>query len=266
MMFYVSKSVWFVLQPSGFLLLVLLCGSVLLWSRWHRLARRLILVAAIVFLAAGVSPLGYAVLLPLEERFARPQPDASPGAVTGIVVLGGAVIPLVTEARGVVALGSSAERMTAAVALSRRHEGAKVVFAGGRANILQTGMTEAAAAKVFFDQQGLAPDRVIFEERSRNTFENAQNLKMLLDPKPGEHWLLVTSAAHMPRAMGCFRIAGFAVEAWPVDYMTAGYDSLTQLFARPSDGLTKVDLAFKEWVGLIVYRLSGRTDALFPGP
>ncbi len=266
MMFYLSKFVWFLLQPSGSLTLILMCGTALLWSRWHRLARRLVTFAAIGFVVAGVSPVGNALLLPLEERFSRSQEDGEKDTIDGIVVLGGAVDPFVTQERGVVALHNSAERMTASVALAKHYKNARVVFAGGNASILRSGMTKAAAAEVFFTQQGVALERLAFEDRSRNTFENATNVKKLLNPKPGERWLLVTSASHMPRAMGSFRRAGFSVEAWPVDYRTAGYRSILQVFSKPSEGLYRVDVAFKEWVGLLAYRLLGRTDAVFPGP
>jgi uncharacterized SAM-binding protein YcdF (DUF218 family) len=68
----------------------------------------------------------------------------------------------------------------------------------------------------------------------------------------------------MPRAMGCFRKAGFPVEAWPVDYRT----SLREIGLHESipRGLRQTDIAAKEYVGLVTYYLAGRTDALLPGP
>jgi uncharacterized SAM-binding protein YcdF (DUF218 family) len=91
-------------------------------------------------------------------------------------------------------------------------------------------------------------------------------VKALVDPKPGERWLLVTSAWHMPRSIGIFRRVGFTVEPWPVDYRTADAWDLLRLFDAPADGLKRLDTATREWVGLLIYRLTGRTDALFPAP
>ena len=74
---------------------------------------------------------------------------------------------------------------------------------------------EAEAAERFLAAMGVPSGRTTFEARSRNTSENAMLTRDLVSPKPGERWLLVTSAFHMPRAMGAFRHAGFDVIAWP---------------------------------------------------
>jgi uncharacterized SAM-binding protein YcdF (DUF218 family) len=106
----------------------------------------------------------------------------------------------------------------------------------------------------------------MLENRSRNTAENAAFSKALVAPKPGERWLLVTSAMHMPRAIGAFREAGFPVEAYPVDYQTNGWQDLRNVFGSLSGGLGQLDGALHEWIGLIAYRLTGKSSALFPGP
>jgi uncharacterized SAM-binding protein YcdF (DUF218 family) len=110
---------------------------------------------------------------------------------------------------------------------------------------------------------GVAPDRVLVEDRSRNTYENAVMSHDLVQPKAGETWLLLTSAWHMPRAVGCFRHTGWEVLPYPVDYRTEARPRLELLLAPH---LELLDLAAKEWVGLAAYRLLGRIDALFPAP
>ena len=87
-----------------------------------------------------------------------------------------------------------------------------------------------------------------------------------MQPKPGERWLLVTSAHHMPRAVGCFRRIGFDVVPYPVDWRSRGAVDLVVPFATVASGLARTDVAVKEWVGLVVYRLTGKTSELFPGP
>jgi uncharacterized SAM-binding protein YcdF (DUF218 family) len=113
---------------------------------------------------------------------------------------------------------------------------------------------------------GIPADRIIVEERSRDTAENARFTKALADPRPGERWLLVTSAFHMPRSIGAFRRVGFAVEAYPVDYRTRGPEDLARPFASLGDGLRRSDIAMREWIGLLIYWLAGRTSELFPAP
>jgi len=85
-------------------------------------------------------------------------------------------------------------------------------------------------------------------------------------PRPGEHWLLVTSALHMPQAMALCRTVGFAIEAYPIDYKTGGWRDLLALPSSLIGGFYKLDLAGHEWEGLLVDWATGRTPALLPGP
>ena len=111
----------------------------------------------------------------------------------------------------------------------------------------------------------LAPERVIHEEQSRNTFENVQFSWQLIQPDDDENWILVTSAAHMPRSMGIFRKLGWNVIPWPVDYQTSG-DLEMAPELNMSGRLAELDETVREWIGLVAYRFMGRTGALFPAP
>ncbi len=113
---------------------------------------------------------------------------------------------------------------------------------------------------------GVPRARLIVEDRSRSTAENAAFTKDRLEPKAGQRWVLVTSAMHMPRAVGAFRHVGFPVEAYPVDYTTTGPADAGHLSNSIEGGVIRTDAAVHEWIGLIAYRLLGRTNALFPGP
>jgi uncharacterized SAM-binding protein YcdF (DUF218 family) len=104
------------------------------------------------------------------------------------------------------------------------------------------------------------------ERQSRNTQENAGLSKTLAAPKPGERWLLVTSAFHMPRSVGVFRKAGFAVEPYPVDWRTGGRGDLFSFTARAIEGLSRVETGVREWMGLAAYWISGKTTEFLPGP
>jgi uncharacterized SAM-binding protein YcdF (DUF218 family) len=115
------------------------------------------------------------------------------------------------------------------------------------------------------DSFGVPRARVLLENRSRNTYENAVFTRDLVKPKPGERWLLVTSAAHMPRSVGCFRRAGFPVEAYPVDWHSAP-DFTFSLNRRIAGALGLFDFGVHEWAGLVIYWLRGRTSEFFPSP
>lgn len=265
MFYYFAKIGWLLAQPSSLILLLLVAGTVLLWSRYARAGRRLVAAAALLYAVIGLSPLGHAVLLPLEDRF--PPADLANGpAPVGILLLGGAQDMSVSVARGRPALNEAGERFLEAAVLARRFPEAKILFSGGAGGILFEDEREARGAARIFSELGIARDRLLLEDQARNTYQNAVLMKAMAKPKPGERWLLVTTASHMPRAMGCFRQVGFAVEPWPVDYRTRGSADLASFFTRPSSGLRRFDLASRQWVGLLMYRLTGRTNALFPGP
>ncbi|MFJ5369505.1 YdcF family protein [Bosea sp. CER48] len=262
MFFVLSKLVWFVLSPVNFVIILVGLSALLAFTRFARAGRWLGLFAAVALGLMSFSPLPRATIRPLEDRF--PQQEATKGPVAGIVVLGGAV----GVARGDVVLNSAAARMTKAMELARLHPEAKIYFTGGAANLIsEVTDTEADGARMLFDGLGLDPKRLVLEDRSRNTYENAVFTRRLADPKPGERWLLVTSAWHMPRAMGVFRKADFPVEAFPVDYWSKGRpDDFIRPYGRAPNALEIAANGFKEWAGLVAYRLAGYSDTLFPGP
>jgi uncharacterized SAM-binding protein YcdF (DUF218 family) len=264
MFFLLAKTLGFFALPSNLLISLGLTGLVLMATRFARAGRKLAVAALLLLAIAGLSPLGNALILPLEERF--PPWDASRGAPAGIISLGGAFDTVVSAARHEVALNEAAERLTVMAELVRRYPEAHVVFSGGSGRLIYGGATEAELAARLFESFGIPKQRVILEGKSRDTEENARFTKELVLPKPGERWLIVTSAHHMPRAVGSFRGAGFPVEAFPVDYRTRGAVDLLRPFATLGDGLRRTDTAVREWVGLAAYRLTGRTTELFPGP
>ncbi len=224
------------------------------------------MIAAIVLLAiAAFSPLGNLLLYPLESRF--PAWDAAQGAPDGIVVLGGSIDPDLSVAHDVPVIRTAPDRIVAAAALARKYPNAQIVFSGGSASLISNEAREADYAAATFESLGVDKARLIMDRASRNTYENALFSKQLAAPKPGERWLLVTSAFHMPRSVGLFRKAGFAVEPYPVDWHV-GRD-VADVFAFTqfsTDGLVRTDAAVREWLGLVAYWLTGRTSALFPGP
>ena len=264
MFFVLSKILGFFALPSNALIVLGLVGVALAVLRRGRAGGKLIVASLILLAIFGLSPLANALILPLEDRF--PPWDASRGPPTGIVVLGGAFETVVAAARPDIPLNEAAERMTASAALARRYPEARIFFTGGVGSLIYGGPTEGELARRFYAGLGIAPNRIVIEEASRDTAENAALTKPLADPKPGERWLLVTSAYHMPRAVGAFRRAGFAVEAYPVDYRTRGLDDLARPFASLGDGLRRTDTDVREWIGLAAYRVTGRTAELFPGP
>jgi uncharacterized SAM-binding protein YcdF (DUF218 family) len=262
--FILSKAFAFFTLASNVLISIGLIGLVLLCTRFTRLASWLVVTSVVLLAVAGLSPLGNALILPLEQRF--PPWDPSRGPPAGVVVLGGAINPDVSIARGAVALDEAGERITATVELARRYPDARIIFTGGTNALIFDEPVEAPIAVQEFEALGIPHDRITAEEQSRNTVENAVFSRLIADPKPGERWLLVTSAFHMHRAMAAFRAAGFPVEAYPVDWRTRGPIDAVRPFPSLSAGLRQTDIAVHEWIGLVAYRLTGKSTEFFPGP
>lgn len=261
-LFVASKVFWLFARPNTFALFLAVLGVALLvarrrWGAWPAL------LGLGWYAAVLLTPLAAWLTLPLEDRFPRPE---APARVDGVVILGGAVETGLTEGRGIPSLNGAAERMTEAVALARRFPEARIVFTGGTGKVNPDDVTEAEVARRLWASLGLEGGRVVFEDAARNTWENATLTRAMIQPAAGETWLLVTSASHMPRSVGCFRTAGWAgVVPWPVNYSTE--PGGRGWFDTPlSQRLGQAEWAVREYVGLVAYRLLGRTDALFPKP
>ena len=262
MFFLLSKVAWYLVQPLVLVLLISGAGLLGFAFKAPRFGLWLLGLAALALAVISLSPLGLLMMSVLENRFPKPE---LPPKVAGIVVLGGAFDTIITHTRHVPELNEAADRVTAALALARRYPEARVLFSGGSAAVFGD-VAETIPARQTFHDLGLADDRLILEDRSRNTVENAVFSRALADPKPGEVWLLITSAYHMPRSVGCFRKAGFDVLPYPVDYQTPTGGYLWQPSTASVRNLEKVHFAIREYIGLVAYRLTGKTDALFPAP
>lgn len=263
MFFYLSKIFWFFAQPLNFAILLLAFGLAASFSGRRRLLRTASFLAFLILALAAWTSLGAVLLTPLEERYPRPS---VPDNVAGIVVLGGGFEGAINLARGGYEVNSGGDRFVETAVLARRYPQAKIVVSGGTGTLVLDGEGDADTAPRLLEALGVPRDRLILENRSRNTYENALYSKQLVSPKPGETWLLVTSAFHMPRSMALFAKAEFAVVAWPVDYRTSSQEGFGLFADNPADSLQNTTMALREWTGLLAYWLSGRIDEPFPGP
>lgn len=262
--FILSKTLGIMLLPTNFLIGLGVIGAILLATRFASVGRKLVMIAVVLLVICGLSPLGNLLLYPLEQRF--PPWDSGRGTPDGIIVLGGSIEADLSAAHGSPVVRSAADRVIAAAMLALRYPNARIVFSGGSANLISNDAREADFAGAIFESLGVAKSRLIMERGSRNTVENAEFSKAVVSPKAGERWLLVTSAFHMPRSVGLFRKAGFAVEPYPVDWRVGGPADLMTFTNIATDGLGRTDLAVREWTGLIAYWATGKIDDLFPGP
>jgi len=189
----VLSALWWCIKPSTVAPASLLVGIGLLafGRRWPGVVA--LALGAFVLLNALVLPTSQVLATALEQRV--PPPLELPVAVDGIIVLG----------------GNSAMRLPPFAELAARHPAATLVFSGGGG--------EADDAKLYLSRYGELGERMIFEDRSRNTYENALLSQQLIRPADDDTWVVVTSAMHMSRAVQAFEGIGWSVVPYPVGYV-----------------------------------------------
>lgn len=257
----ITGLLWGLFSPTKILLFLLASGVAATIFRLRRTGAILLIVTASALCLIAILPIGGILITVLEGRFQTPDP--MPVRVDGIIVLGGATSPSLSRIHGQPVLNSNAQRLTTFATLARRYPDARLAFTGGGAK-LDNGDAEADVARAFLAGIGVDMDRVDFEDRSRSTFENAVFSKQLLKPRGRESWLLVTSALHMPRAVGSFRAAGWSVVPYPTGFRSSGNWRNSGIGFNLAGGLSSLEKGSHEWVGLVVYWLLDRSNEVFP--
>jgi uncharacterized SAM-binding protein YcdF (DUF218 family) len=259
-MFIVAKFLAFATQPLAWAALLLILALLRMQGKTRAYSHRgrgLVFSALFVLLVQGWEPLPDALLRQLETIHPTP-PGASLKNYTGVIVLGGALeSSYVLKGNNQPALNSAAERMTAPVSLLRQYPHWRLLFTGGEGELFTQGLSEAERAKLFFDSLGVPPQQVVYESKSRTTFENATLSAVLPGINPSQPWLLLTSASHMPRAMAAFKKASWNVTPYPVDFQSGEATPWSQY--SMAQGARKWKLALHEIFGLWAYQLSGKS-------
>ena len=259
-----SKVLWGIFQPDSLFFWLLIMGTLLLWTRFSNIGRRVVTVTLILVLVLGAFPVARWLNSPLEKRF--PTVRNLPADIDGIVVLGFEFnFRKNIHGQFDLPLNNSGQRLMEALVLMDRFPSAPVFFSGYSGRLFYKGEGEHEMARLFFKSKGADITRIHYEKSARNTYENAINTKNLAAPNLGENWLLVTSARHMPRSMGVFRKIGWDMIPYPVDFLI--FDNHKRWIKAPSflNVLLASD-ATREWVGLLAYYLTGKTDDFFPAP
>ncbi len=262
MFFVLSKTLSLVLEPLVHPFLLLIIALLAKWRKRHRLQRACVVFAVSLPLFYGFLPFSQPALMLLENRFPIPNLDDRP--IDGVIVLGGHTgSGLISQQRGQPQQSSSAERLTIGLKLHRQFPNVPLVFSGFSGELFRRGWSEPDIIRKLLSILNVSNEQILFEQKSRNTYENAVNSRQLLLPQAGSRWILVTSAAHMPRSIGSFEAAGWTgIIPYPVDYKTG--IEFEKLFSLQL-GFDSMRRLFHEIAGLVIYRLTGRSNNLLPG-
>ena len=256
MFFYLSKIIGMLLDPAN-LIAILLCAALAAFgARWMRAGRGLLLAAFGLLLVFGILPCGQNGLYYLESRVVRPS--VIPENIDGILVLGGAIETLKSARSGQPEFNEGVERVLTAMALARTHPDATILFSGGSNQILGDRHRETAEIAIFLKTMGFDAGNVVYDEKSRNTFENFIYSAQKAGPGKEGNWLLVTSAFHMPRSMAIARKMGWELIPYPVDYRSQGRYLLLPQRLDVLDNLYASKLFLHEMTGLAAYKITGK--------
>ncbi len=252
-----------VAKPSNVLLVAMaaavLAAAILRW-RWVSWVAALAMVA---YIGASVVPIGEWLLIPLEDRF--PAADPPPDEVAGILVVSQRISGEIAEARG--RLQGPGSELSALIELGRRYPNARIVLTGIGESTSSRTMSQTAWVRAFLLAQGFDADRVVFADDARSNHLDMFTLAYAeAAPAADETWLLVQTAAEIPRSIGVTRELGWQLEPWPVNYRTTGERKPLAPHLRPTYYLFLIDVAVREYAMLSVYFNRGWTSARFPAP
>ena len=248
------------MSPGNLIYVIFLLGMILYWAGYIRPAGIVLSITFVSMSAIAFLPIGDWLIFPLEARIPKHK---LPEQIDGIVVLSSGLHARATIERGQSQLNEQAERDFAFVNLAKKYPEAKLLYTGGSSRMAKPFYSGADAAVIFLKEQGFDTDRVIFDSDARNTVESAILGKQKLLPREDETWVLITTAWHMPRSIGVFCSAGWPVIPYQVDYRTQ-QDPKLDLNFDFAGHLEKLNVGVKEWIGLVAYRLTGKTDDLLP--
>jgi len=256
MEFYLLKVFNFIFAPLNILFAVILVQIfVVLFLDSKKLIQSLSKSFLIIFLIFGYTPLSNFMLNKIEDYI---EPSRYPvNQLTGIVVLGGSFNSgLASKERNEVSLNSSSERLTKVLEIYKKNSRVLILFSGFSGEIIPEGWNESEMARKFFLDQGVRSENLLFENKSRNTFENTKFSKDIISNYKGT-WGLVTSASHMPRSFFAFKKQGIVLEPISVDYNT-GTSKIFWLNFDISKGLINWTTIFHEVIGLAYYKITNK--------
>ena len=258
MSFYLSKILWLIFSPFNLLIYIFFISFILFFLKKKKISYFLFFISFCIFNIFSVFPLGKFLIYNLEKNY---HDFIIPENVDGILILGGATNPFLTDQFNQINLNNSSERLIESIKLIKKYNNAKVVFSGGLGSIEYPKLSHAKVAERFFTELGLPINKIKFEYKSRNTYENILFSKKIVKPKQNEKWILITSAFHMNRAMFIGEKNNWNFIPYAVDFRQP-----KKIHLIPNlnfmENISQLQLGAHEWIGLVSYYFMGRTKRI----
>ena len=260
MSFYLSKILWLILNPFNIFILINFLIIILYVLSFRRLSITIFVINFLFLIIISILPIGNYLIYQIEKEYH--SNTEIPENIDGIIILGGATDALMFKEYGQISLNGSAERLVESVDIIRKHQNAKVIFSGGSGILNRPDLGHSDVAKFFYKKMGLDTNRLIFENSSRNTYENILFSKKIIIPKKNEKWLLITSASHMKRAQLVAEKNNWNFIPYAVDFKNLkNFKFIFNL--NLLSNINSFQQGSHEWLGLISYYLMGRTSKIF---
>ena len=260
MMFYLSKMLWFFFNPFNLIIIFILIGIIFKLINFKFLSRIFYLFSFFLFFLSAILPTGSYLIYLLEKDFHNSL--IIPENLDGILILSGATNPYLTKEFNQVALGGSAERLTESILIIQKIPNAKIIFSGGPAHIEYPNLKDSDSAKKFYNEMGVDISKIIFEEKSKNTYENILFSKNIAQPKKNENWLVITSAFHLKRVLNVSDKLKWNLIPYATDFKHSKKFNF-KLSIHFLSNLLKFQQVSHEWIALIYYYLTGKSDKIF---
>lgn len=257
--FISSKLIWAIIRPGNLLVLGMIIGCLALLFKTkliRRFGKFILSLTAIGVIIIAFLPVGDWAIRPLESQYEYPEQLTQ---LDGIIVLGGGISLPQSVKQQSMQLNADGDRIAQMLALMSQFPSLPVIYTGGSGEITIPDRHAIDYLRQYLDRLDISTDRITFETRAKNTYQNAKFSHDLINPSPGQQWGLVTSAYHMPRAASVFDHLGWNVIPLPVDFKASYRPSFAIAFDF-AENLSLLDVAIHEYLGILSYRLTGRIE------
>ena len=260
MSFYISKIFWLIFNPFNIFIFISLFSVFLYFINKRRFSLFIFLINFIFVSLISFFPVGSFLIYNIEKEYH--ENTKIPEKLDGILILGGATNPLLFKEYNQISLNGAAERLVESAMMIKKFQKIKVIFSSGSGIVNRPDLSHSKVAKSFYKKMGVEINKIIFEDNSRNTYENIIFSKKIAKPKTNENWLLITSAYHMKRALLIADKNNWKLTPYAVDFKNLKNFRFTPNLKLLTN-LNLFQLGFHEWSGLISYYIMGRTNKIF---